>query len=113
MAHERPGGEEVTIERQRTAEVVDGFFVFGFQRVVVSDDAAGFRAELVRGGGELGEEGEFGAGTHDEEEVGVVVEGVDAVRVGVDDCGEEGVGVVEVCGRVGLGVRVGMGRGEN
>lgn len=104
MAHKGPSGEEVAIESQRAAEIVDCFFVLGFEGVVVADDAAGFGAKFVGGSGELGEEGEFGAGPHDEEEVGVVVEGVDAVGVVVDDCGEEGVGVVEVCGRVGLGM---------
>ena len=57
VAHERPGGEEGAVEGQRASEVHDGFFVLGFERVVVADDAAGFGAEFVGAGGELREEG--------------------------------------------------------
>ena len=59
--------------------------MLGFERVVVADDATGFGAEFVGRGGELGKEGEFWAGGHDVKDVGVVVERVDAVGVGVDD----------------------------
>ena len=96
VAHERPGGEEVAVEGEGAPEVLDRFLVLGFERVVVADDAAGFGAEFVGCGGELGDEGEFGAGGHDIEDVGVVVEGVDAVRVGVEDVGEDGFRFVEV-----------------
>ena len=62
VAHQSPGGEEVAIKGEGAAKVVDRFFVLGFQRVVVAYDTTGFGAEFVGGGGELGEEGEFGAG---------------------------------------------------
>lgn len=58
--------------------------MFGFEGVVVADHAAGFRTEFVGGRGELGEEGEFGPVGHDVEDVRIVVEGVDAVRVVMD-----------------------------
>jgi len=96
VAHERPGGEEGAVEGEGAAEVHDGFFVLRFEAVVVADHAACFGAEFVGCGGELGEEGEFGAGGHDVEDVGVVVEGVDAVRVVVHEGGEDGFGFVEV-----------------
>ena len=79
----------MAIEGEGAAEIHDGFFVLRFEAVVVSDDAASFGAEFVGLGGELGEEGEFGPGRHDVEDVGVVVEGVEAVRRRVDDGGED------------------------
>lgn len=100
VAHEGPGGEEGAVQREGAPEVHDGFFVLGFEGVVVADDAAGFRAEFVGGCGELGEEGEFGAGAHDVQDVGVVVEGVEAVGGGLDDGGEDGFGFFEVFGVV-------------
>lgn len=45
--------------------------MLGALRVVVSDDAAGFGAELVDGGGDGSEVGQFWAGGHDVEDVGV------------------------------------------
>lgn len=74
--------------------------MLGFHAVVVADYAAGFGPELVGCGGELGEKGEFGTVEHDVEDVGVVVEGVEAVGVGVDDGGEDGFGFVVVFGMV-------------
>ena len=96
VAHECPGGEEVTVEREGASEVLDRFLVLGFERVVVADDAAGFGAELVGRGSELGNEGELGASGHDVEDVGVVVEGVDAVGIRVEDVREDGFRFVEV-----------------
>ena len=96
VAHESPGGEKVAVERESAAEVVDCFFVLGFQRVVVADDAAGFGAEFVGCSGELGKEGEFGTGGHDVENIGVVVERIDAVRISVNNGGEDGFRLVEV-----------------
>lgn len=58
--------------------------MLAFERVVVSNYAAGFGPEFVGCGGELGEEGQFGAVGHYVEDVGVVVEAVDAVWVGLD-----------------------------
>ena len=46
------------------------------------------------------EEGEFGAVGHDVEDVGVVVHAVEAVRVFVEEGGEDGFGFVEVFGVV-------------
>ena len=76
--------------------------MLGFQAVVVSDDATGFRAEFIGFSGELGEEGQFRAGAHDEEEVGVVVKGVYAVGIGLDDSGEDGVCFFKVYSGFGL-----------
>ena len=59
MAHKSPGGEEIAVQGQRTPEIHDCFFVLGFERVVVADDAACFGTELVGGGGQLGEKGEL------------------------------------------------------
>ena len=89
VAHERPGGEEGSVECQRASEVVDGFFVLRFQAVVVSDHAACFGPELVGCAGEVREEGEFGPCGHDVEDVGVVVESVDPVRGALEDGGED------------------------
>ena len=58
--------------------------MLAFEGIVVSDYAAGFGPEFVGCGGELGEEGQFGAVGHYVEDIGVVVERVDAVRVGLD-----------------------------
>lgn len=94
VAHERPGGQKGPVEGQCAPEVHDRFFVLGFQAVVVADDAACFRAELVRRGGELREEGEPRPVRHDVQHVGVVVQGVEAVRVPLDEEGEDGRGFV-------------------
>ena len=75
--------------------------MLGFQGVIVSDDATGFGAELVGCGRELGEEGEFGPGAHDVEDVAVVVERVDAVWVGVEEGREDRFCFVQVCGMEG------------
>ncbi len=116
VAHEGPGGEEGAVQGQGAPEVHDGFFVLGFEGVVVADDAAGFGAEFVGGCGELGEEGEFGPGGHDVQHVGVVVQGVEAVRGGVDEGGEDGFGFFEIFGVVveecALGEEV-LGCGEH
>ena len=81
VTHEGPGRKIVPIEGECAPEIHYGFFVLGFQRVVISDYAACFGPEFVGSGGDLGEEGEFGAGGHYVEDVGVGVEGVDAVGI--------------------------------
>lgn len=100
VSHECPCTEEAAVEGEGSAEVHDGFFVLAFEAVVVADDAAGFWAELVSSGGELGDEAEFGTALHDVEDVGVVVETVEAVRVGFEEGVEDGFGFVEVAGVV-------------
>lgn len=74
--------------------------MLAFEAVVVADDAAGFGAEFVGAGCELGDEAEFRAALHDVEDVGVVVEGVEAVRVGFDEGVEDSFGFFEIAGVV-------------
>lgn len=73
VSHECPGREAGAVECQGAAEVVYCFFVLGEEGVVVPNHDAGFGAELVGSGTEVREEGEFGAQSHDVEDVGVVV----------------------------------------
>ena len=90
--------------------------MLGFHAVIVSDYDAGFGAEEVRGGGELGEEGDFGSVALDVEGVGVEVEGVEAVGVRVDDGVENGFcfgGLVRVeVEKAALGEEIGGGGEE-
>lgn len=101
VSHQGPCGEASAVECQGAAEVVYGFFVLREQRVVVPDDDAGFRAELVGGGAEVRKEGELGAQGHDVEDVGVVVEGVEAVGVEGKEAREVRLGGYEVFGVIG------------
>lgn len=79
MSHECPRGGEGAVERERAAEVDDGFLVLREQRIVVSHDNACLRAELVGQRRGVCEEGEFRAQRHNVEDVGVDVEGVETV----------------------------------
>lgn len=112
VAHEGPGGEAGAVQGQGAAEVVYGFFVLGEQRVVVADDDAGFGAEFVGGGAEMGEEGEFGAQSHDVEDVGVVVEGVEAMGVEGEEAREVRFGRYEVFSVVGEESEAGQEKGR-
>jgi hypothetical protein len=47
VTHEGPGRETRPVEGEGAAEVLNGLFVEGQEGVVVSDDDAGFGAELV------------------------------------------------------------------
>lgn len=51
--------------------------------IVVSNYTAGFWPEFISGGGELSNVCEFGSALHDVEDVGVVIKGVESMRIGL------------------------------